>query len=284
MTYFYSIEPAILRNPLRRGIRHRISAERSVLHPNDAPCTMSEFLESCRQQPPENIEIWDVAEADLTALLHEFGASMIDLHLYLKAGSLAALACLTSLKKLSLVHMGERVALWEMAQNTALEVAELRFPNCTRLENAAGLTGAAMRQLKLYADGISCPKPVPAPLFDVALLATLPQLKKAEIYMAPPQDPVASLKALASLSHLEELHLFENSFTFAQFAWLFTKLPHTHGFGGVVNFYPDRARDTHMMVISGSDRPDLPIAEEEAVHAAFRAACKLYEGTPEPPQ
>lgn len=284
MTYFYSIKSAILRDPLRRGIKHRISAERSVLHQNDAPCTMAEFLAACRHQPPENIEIWNVAEADLAALLREFGAGIAELHLYLKEGSLAALACLTGLKKLSLVHAGDRVALWELAKNTALEVAELSFPNCTRLENAAGLAGAAIKHLKLYADGISCPKPVPAPLFDVALLETLPQLKKAQIYMAPPQDPVAALKALARLSHLEELHLFENSFTFAQFAWLFTKLPNTHGFGGVVNFYPDRMRDTHMMVISGSDSPDLPIAEEEAIHAAFQAACKLYEGIPEPPQ
>ena len=255
-----------------------------MLHQNDKPCTIAEFLAACRHQPPENIEIWDIAEADLAALLRECGAAIIELHLYLKEGSLADLACLTSLKKLSLVHAGERVALWELAKNTALEVAELRFPNCTRLENAAGLTGAAVQHLKLYADGISCPKPVPAPLFDAALLATLPQLKKAEIYMAPPQDPVASLKALARLSHLEELHLFENSFTFAQFAWLFTKLPQTHGFGGVVNFYPDRERDTHMMVISGSDRPDLPIAEEEAVHAAFRAACEAHKHKAEPPQ
>ncbi len=284
MTYYYSIEAAILRNPLRRGVRHRISAERSVLHQNDKPCTIAEFLAACRHQPPVVIEIWDIAEADLAALLGEFGASVIELHLYLKQGSLADLAYLTSLKKLSLVHAGDCVALWELAKNTALEVAELRFPNCTRLENAAGLAGAAVKHFKLYADGISCPKPVPTPLFDAALLAALPHLKKAEIYMAPPSDPIASLKALATLSHLEELHLFENSFTFAQFAWLFTRLPNTHGFGGVVNFYPDRMRDTHMMVISGLDRPDLPIAEEEAVHAAFKAACKAYENAPEPPQ
>ena len=101
--------------------------------------------------------------------------------------------------------------------------------------------------------------------------------------MLPPSDALYALTELSKLSRLSRLSLDKHSFSFAQFAWLKAKLPKTSGFGGITEFYPDRQNDTHMMLICGNDVDDLPISEEERIHAEFQRLTLLYEDEPFPP-
>lgn len=286
MNYYYNLETVILKNPLRKGIRLYFSDRKSIALSDEKQkyASITEIIAACRQTPPERIEAWNPEENDMALLFREFGASILQLNLCLNSNALDSLEYLTALNQLDLHCTGKTIRLWNISRNAALEKLTLELPECRAIDNVAGLKDATIKHLKLFASGVSLPKPVRAPLFSTAHLASMPQLQIVELYTEPPTDPIKALGELSALTWLKELHLHDCAFTAAQFAWLFSRLPATKDFCGIANFYPDRSNDTTMMILYGSDKPDRPISDEAAVHIEYKALCERYAAIPAPPQ
>ncbi len=285
MNYYFTIRKSILTNPLRRGTKYTISSEKSIFFDDTVSFgTIDDFIKECSDAVVDYIELNKIDEPDLNRLMQAIGDKITEVKLYHSGGSLSSLALLTKVIKLDIYSSAKKIVLWEIKSNKELNTLELQLSDCEILENIHMLKGSHLTNLKIYSGGISLVRPISVPLFDPSILASIEGLTKAEIHMLPPSDAVYALTELSRLSHLNRLSLDKNNFTFAQFAWLKSKLPDTRGFGGIIEFYPDRENDTHMMLICGSDWQDLPISEEQRVHTEFERLTVLYENEPMPPQ
>jgi len=285
-SYYYCKDRHILRNPLRFGIKYSIFSEKSQIRSEESQKqgTIEDFIAFCGEDLPEYIDIFHIDDCDLDRLISAFGGIITDFNLYKKDGTLKSLEGLTSAKTIKLNYDGEDVCLWNIKSNTSLMSLKMQFPKCKTLNGVEGLVGSCVSDILLHAEGFSYPTQTEATLFDPTILKNMPSLKEARIYMSTPTDVKGALLSLAELGHLDLLKLHEDTFTFAQFAWLHTKIPNVRGVGGISNFYPNRQKDVTMMMIAGNDRPDLPIYDEDKVNEEFRAACEKYKKDELPPE
>ena len=286
MRYSFTVSTKILRNPLRYGIRHtlrRYEEGSSVLWGGEEfTDRLEDFFEKCEETPAEILEIWGLDQEEIALVLERIGAGVKELTLLLQDGDTAPLSFCTSLTKLSLIYGGQTLELWDVTKNTALEILSVEASDCTSLLGFERLAGSGIRELKLYSGGCSLLRPLAATVEDLSPLTKMPNLAKLELHLARGEDPISQLRVLATLTGLEELHLDEDAFSFAQFCWLAAKLPQVRGIGGISNFYPDRPRDTTMMKIDGWDVPDLDIDRENEIHERYarEKAAQAEQDTP----
>lgn len=105
----------------------------------------------------------------------------------------------------------------------------LSIVDANKLTDFSGLEGSNIENLKIWGCnffGSFTPKTVIA---DFEIFTKMPKLKVLNLVPVKNEDSHTDLLALSKLTALEIFHILEGYFTFEQFAWLKSKLPHTTG-------------------------------------------------------
>ena len=108
-------------------------------------------------------------------------------------------------------------------------LTQLSIEDANKLTDFSGLEGSNIENLKIWGCnflGSFTPKTVIA---DFEIFTKMPKLKVLNLVPVKNEDSLADLLALSKLTTLEKFRILEGYFTFEQFAWLKSKLPHTAG-------------------------------------------------------
>ena len=161
-------------------------------------------------------------------------------------------------------------------------LTQLSIEDANKLTDFSGLEGSNIENLKIWGCnflGSFTPKTVIA---NFEIFTKMPKLKILNFVPVKNEDSRADLLALSKLTDLEKFHILEGYFTFEQFAWLKSKLPHTAGIEPLHEW--ENWEDETVWSVIGRKKPTVKKRETaDEYEAHFYALVAKYQTRENPP-
>ena len=209
----------------------RLCADADILIYNpDYPChdTTDCFIEALKENKHDAVELHGLRPehiADILPYLKD--VKYLSLFKCNRLDDLSFIEELTELRGVYIYWNQKATKLFDARRLPKLTVLSIEEAN--KLTDFSGLESSNIENLKIWGCnflGSFTPKTVIA---DFEIFAKMPKLKFLNLVPVKNEDSRADLLALSKLTSLEKFHILEGYFTFEQFAWLKSKLPHTAG-------------------------------------------------------
>ena len=201
-----------------------------LLYRPDYPCheTTECFVEALKENKRDAVELQGLLPehiADILPYLKD--VKYLSLFKCNRLDDLSFIEELTELRGVYIYWNQKATKLFDARRLPKLTVLSIEEAN--KLTDFSGLESSNIENLKIWGCnflGSFTPKTVIA---DFEIFAKMPKLKFLNLVPVKNEDSRADLLALSKLTALEKFHILEGYFTFEQFAWLKSKLPHTAG-------------------------------------------------------
>ena len=262
----------------------RLCADADILIYNpDYPChdTTDCFLEALKENKHDAVELNGLRPehiADIMPYLKD--VKYLSLFKCNRLDDLSFIEELTELRGIYIYWNQKATKLFDSKKLPYL--TQLSIEDANKLTDFSGLEGSNIENLKIWGCnflGSFTPKTVIA---DFEIFTKMSKLKVLNLVPVKNEDSRADLLALSKLTALEKFHILEGYFTFEQFAWLKSKLPHTAGIESL-HEWENWENETVWSVI-GRKKPTVKKRETaDEYEAHFYALVAKYQTLENPP-
>jgi len=177
------------------------------------------------------------------------------------------------------------ITLWDVSKNPVLEKLILGHPEITDISK---LENSTISHFEIERGRYFLEDDLPFKIkTDFSVFLTMKNLRVLKLWVEPIKDNYSNLVALSKLTELEEIYLPKHYFTFAQFAYLKSKLKKAKGLSPFREFR-NRQKDRfeYMRVGSETPREFVPMSKElyDIDVAEYEMLAKEFENIDTPPK
>ncbi|MBE6699723.1 MAG: hypothetical protein E7584_05760 [Ruminococcaceae bacterium] len=262
----------------------RLCANADILLYNpDFPChdTTDCFVEALKENKHDAVELQGLLPehiADILPYLKDI--KYLSLFKCNRLDDLSFIEELTELRGIYIYWNQKATNLFDARKLPKLTVLSIEDAN--KLTDFSGLEGSNIENLKIWGCnflGSFTPKTVVA---DFEIFTKMPRLKVLNLVPVKNENSRADLLALSKLTALEKFYILEGYFTFEQFAWLKSKLPHTAGIEPLHEW--KNWQDETVWSVIGRRKPTVKKSETaDEYEAQFYALVAKYKTHVNPP-
>lgn len=262
----------------------RLCANADILIYNpDHPChdTTDCFIEALKENKHDAVELCGLRSehiADILPYLKD--VKYLSLFKCNRLDDLSFIEELTDLRGIYIFWNQKATKVFDAKKLPHLTQLSIEVAN--KLTDFSGLESTNIENLSIWGCnflGIFTPKTVIA---DFEIFTRMPKLKILDLVPVKNEDSRADLLALSKLTALEKFHIHEGYFTFEQFAWLKSRLPHTAGIEPIYK-WENWDHETMWSVI-GRKKPTVKKRETaDEYEAHFYALVEKYKNRENPP-
>ena len=158
----------------------------------------------------------------------------------------------------------------------------LSIVDANKLTDFSGLEGSNIEKFKIWGCNFLSSFTPKVVISDFEIFVKMPKLISIDIFPVKNENSRTDLIALSKLTKLEKLLINKKYFTFEQFAWLKSKLPHTTGIEPLHEW--GCYQDETLWTVIGSNKPTIKKREiADKYERQYYALVEKYQNRENPP-
>lgn len=258
--YCFGLSIKKLNNPTRFLKVHSLYCAESIVHcglsekhyTND----ISEVLHFFGDTNLVGVDIHNVDKCDVAKIIEVASTNIKILDITYCDFDYSMIEDLVNVESINILHSTTPFRFWNLRNNIKLNSLNVWCHNCKQLECIENLANTSIENLVIRVCDSVPSRYTQTEIGSLKVLADIPNLKNAEVYVVSGSDKVEELLALANLKNIENLKLQKGHFTFEQFAWLKSRLSHIQELKCLYTYKYDDYYNCEAGVIIGKNKPN----------------------------